>query len=245
MSRRAFIPVMVLCLALGAAAARADFYVVPVAPGAGTEIRSLPYTISSPGFYYIKRDLTSAGAGITVDASNVTIDLMGNSLVGPGSGGGCGVLFGGLVTNVEIRNGTVTNWGFIGIYGQDQEIAKSNRVINVRAIDNGDMGIDLLGRGHIIMNCTASYNGDHGINAGMGSTVRDNVAAHNDGAGILAGTGSNLTGNTTFRNDQHGIFSWGHSFIAQNASYDNSKEAPGTYANIHCETDCAWGLNYQ
>lgn len=69
------------------ALAIADFYVI--AGGGrmtGKEITSLPYTISSPGFYYITKDLTTTthGHGIHIQADNVTIDLMGFSLIGQG-----------------------------------------------------------------------------------------------------------------------------------------------------------------
>lgn len=56
----------------------AEFYVIPVGgPRVGTEIKSLPYTITTPGFYYLTKNLTATGTGITVNAGDVTIDLMG------------------------------------------------------------------------------------------------------------------------------------------------------------------------
>src|SRR5262249_38758199 len=53
-----------------------------------TPISSLPYTIISPGSYYVTTNLTgmSGAHGITVNASDVTLDLGGFSLIGgPGS----------------------------------------------------------------------------------------------------------------------------------------------------------------
>src|SRR5262245_28247040 len=49
-----------------------------------TAISSLPYTINTPGSYYLTKDLTGLAAqnGIMINSSNVTLDLRGFSLVG-------------------------------------------------------------------------------------------------------------------------------------------------------------------
>jgi hypothetical protein len=46
------------------------------------EITSVPYTISSPGIYYLARDITSTNpnANITLSASDVVLDLQGHTL---------------------------------------------------------------------------------------------------------------------------------------------------------------------
>jgi hypothetical protein len=57
----------------------------PGAPGStdsvrlpGTPISSLPYTINAPGSYYVTRNLSAvSGNGITINADDVTLDLMG------------------------------------------------------------------------------------------------------------------------------------------------------------------------
>ena len=49
-----------------------------------TPISSLPYTISEPGSYYVTGNLSSTGHGIVIEASGVTVDLMGFSLTGDG-----------------------------------------------------------------------------------------------------------------------------------------------------------------
>ena len=45
-----------------------------------TPISSLPYTISEPGSYYVTGNLSSTGSGIVIQASGVTVDLMGFSV---------------------------------------------------------------------------------------------------------------------------------------------------------------------
>ena len=53
------------------------------ADGVGTQITSLPYTISKSGFYYFGADLSTIGQGIAVTTvDNVTIDLMGFGIAG-------------------------------------------------------------------------------------------------------------------------------------------------------------------
>jgi hypothetical protein len=90
-------------------------------------ISSLPFTIDTPGSYYLTGDLTSTGHGIIVEADHVTIDLNGFSLIGSDSG-----IYSGIYmverSNVEIRNGTVT--GFKG-GGIDEWNGKGHRVISV------------------------------------------------------------------------------------------------------------------
>ena len=52
-----------------------------------TPISSLPYTIKVPGSYYLTGNLASTTNGIFIDASQVTLDLMGFTLSGDGGHG--------------------------------------------------------------------------------------------------------------------------------------------------------------
>ena len=84
---------------------------------------SAVYVIDQPGSYYFTGDITIDVAdkdGIRVDADDVTIDLMGFSLIGQGSGSGDGIRVIGTSSNVEIRNGTVFNHGSSGVWGGEQ-----------------------------------------------------------------------------------------------------------------------------
>jgi hypothetical protein len=112
-------------------------------PGGGP-IKSLPFTISGPGYYYLSNNLLYSGnstsPGITVLSDNVTIDLMGFTLTGPGNSSGVHGIYLGSSTfqpsNVEIRNGTITSFGW-GILGPISGIAGNTRVIGIRSINNG------------------------------------------------------------------------------------------------------------
>lgn len=156
--------------------ALADFYVI-AGGSVGTKINSVPYTISTPGFYYLDRNLTSTGNGIIVSSSNVTIDLMGFTITGPSGGGNYGISTEGTqeINNVEIRNGTITKF-LTGIYST---VSKNFRVINVRAIGNFMYGINLGGLGHMVKGCTISDNRDRGIRTCNSSLVVHNVVFNN------------------------------------------------------------------
>lgn len=183
---------------------------IPI-PGSSSPIGS--YDINNPGSYYLTGDRICSGYGIIVSADNVTIDLNGYQLIGPGSGSAYGVYM-RVKDNVEIRNGTVRNF-FRGIYESDSS-GKNHRVINLRAVSNGRDGIHLKGSGHLVKDCTAndngiSANGDiYGIYAGNGSTVSGNTVRNNGyGAssisifsiyGIYAGESCTVMNNTTSKN---------------------------------------------
>jgi parallel beta-helix repeat protein len=187
----------------------------------GTEITSLPYTISSPGFYYITQDLTSpeGSHGITITVDNVTLDLMGFSLIGPeGSGNFDGVHM-AWRSNNEIRNGTVMNFPRTGILNEWG--GGGHRVINIRAVNN-QTGIHLRHRDNLIKGCTAILNTYVGITSGIASTVTGNTTYNNGYSGIYAGEGSIVTGNTSYDNGSNGISTSNGTTVTGNAAYNNS-----------------------
>ena len=86
---------------------------------AQTPIASLPYTVSSGGNYYLTQNLTYSGAAgnaITVNASNVTIDLNGYQLFSPNSNNSVGI-YGNNVSNVSIKNGAIAGFTFAIEFG--------------------------------------------------------------------------------------------------------------------------------
>jgi parallel beta-helix repeat protein len=194
-----------------------------------TPISALPFTISAPGSYYVTGDLTLASTtshGITVTADNVTIDLMGFSLIGPGSGTGDGIFMNGR-SNVEVRNGTLRGFGRAGIYEVSSAAGKQHRVINVRVHANTSYGMRLLGDGHIVKDCTAGGNGSTGLNIGLGATVTGNTA-YNNGTGIFAAANSVVTHNTARANSGSGINAGTGSIIMHNTASNNGGFGIGT-----------------
>ena len=138
-----------------------------VSKEAAIPIVSVPYTISSPGIYYLANNIFShANAEITISASNVVLDLGGHTLqvsstdvciriqgqaFGPetvwtGSGRGS--------FNVTIQNGTLVNnvAGCIYIGGGHGCV-----IDHVSAISVGQCTLmDLMGANNRISNCTFS-----------------------------------------------------------------------------------------
>jgi len=144
-----------LVLNAGPGLAEEGFYVVGVGGiRVGTKITSLPYTILASGSYYLGNNLSAAtGAGIIVDANDVTLDLRGFCLGGNFSEDGIKILDNR--RNVEVRNGTLSGWNN-GINSNGG--CSGLRVIGVRA--NGNInGIILQGDGTQVKGCTASWGG--------------------------------------------------------------------------------------
>jgi parallel beta-helix repeat protein len=202
-----------------------------------TPISSVPFTISTPGSYYLTGDMNVTGTsdtGITVNASNVTIDLMGFMINGPGSGTGKGIYMNGR-QNVEVRNGTVRGFGNTGISEASAAAGRGHRVINMRVEDNGSTGIYLQGNegGHIVKDSQSLGNGGFGILVSNGSTVSGSVAANNFTYGIGTASGCTVTGNTAYQNGTVGIDVLAGSVVTENAAYKNGN------TGIHATTGCA------
>jgi parallel beta-helix repeat protein len=236
-----------------ASPAWADFYVVAVGGRpAGTEITALPYTITSPGFYFVTRNLSATGTAITVDASNVTIDLLGFCVTGPGkdSGANRGIDILASRANIEIRNGSLQSFGEYGIYATSS--ANNIRVMGMRVSDNKSYGMALHSNNNVVMNCSAYNNGGTGIYASYGSLVKGCQAEKNGGTGISTNYGSTVVGNvcqdnntgilvefgcsvldnTVYNNAQRGIIAWACSNISRNTAYMNGAE--GLNAGPNC-----------
>ena len=186
----------------------------------------IPLTINEPNSYYFAGNLKSnsvVGNAITIEADNVTIDLIGFELVGPGqqSGANYGIYMDGRY-NVEIRNGTVKEFGADGIceYNLDWK-GKEHRVINVRAITNGGYGIYLKGYAHLVKDCTVGKSSGGGMYIGHNSTVTGNTIFFNQNSGIYSEDGVTVPGNTVFKTQFCGIISGTGSTITSNTSYLN------------------------
>lgn len=179
------------------------------------------FRITQPGSYYLAGNMTgeASKAGIEIMCSDVTIDLNGFQMVGvPGSK--WGVVAGGLISGLTVRDGTIRGFGSSGITGTPTH----SRVQNVTVSDCGDFGINLgmggtvegcivqnightgilvtaLGR---ISNCVTSR-GATGILADVQTTVEGCRAFDNTGIGIRVDGGSIATNCTAYLNGSHGF----------------------------------------
>ncbi len=160
----------------------------PIAPA------TLPITINSAGSYYLTGNVTApsgytqSGISVSSSVSNVTIDLNGFTVTGV-SGSNSGIILGGGVSNVTIRNGTIRNWSSDGINGVGN---RNVRVENIRAISNGGGGIRVDVNG-VVSHCVADGNALTGI-AGTTSCLithcQSSGTSGSPGNGIQVGTGS-------------------------------------------------------
>jgi hypothetical protein len=207
MKKKLLLLAIVGAVLLSASPVLADdsFYVIGEGGAPGTKISSLPYEITTPGFYYVSGNLSCpSGNGITVSTDDVTIDLMGFRL--SGNGGGSGIIWYDHA-NIEIRNGTLRNWNS-GIYGYSSFVAGSvsNRAINVRC-QNNSVGIS-FGDNGIVRGCSIQ-GGTTGISGA--SLVANNAVYNCSLYGINTGSGT-ISGNTV-TNSATGIRSNGGSVI--------------------------------
>ena len=161
----------------------------PALPGC-TQIfqTDMPFLTNQSGCYVVMENLTGSvgSSGITINHDHVTIDLNGFNLIGvPDSIFG---IEGVSRRNITIINGTVRDWGNHGI---KTNATVGNLLKDLHVFNNGvsqppvsdGMGI-FAGLNSVIVNCTASNNNDHGIQAQRGSIIRECVAKNNGGIGI-------------------------------------------------------------
>jgi hypothetical protein len=199
----------------------------------------LPMTITSSGSYYLAEDIPAANGGITVNASNVTIDLMGFSFCG---GGASAVYVDASAKNVTVKNGTVCNWTACAIR---LEFSEDGMVLNVQAHNNhagicvgpysvvseclvseSDYQGYVLEHGSVITASTASDNGDDGIRCapigGGGSCTITGCSAYGNGAnGILTSLGSTIENCVAIGNSGDGISAGIGSTVRGNSSRFN------------------------
>ena len=152
-------------------------------------IDSLPFVITAPGNYRVCANLTGASGqtGITILASDVTLDGDGRTLTGvPGSFDG--VLVEGDRTNVRISNLALRNWGGHGVHAAFSDPACDS----VRCDKNGGDGFRI--RQGSLTDCTATDNDGSGVSARGGRTGHVSLLkrcdlSRNAGAGLVIAPG--------------------------------------------------------
>ena len=163
------------------------------------QVTTLPFTINSPGSYVLTSSLTgsSGSDGIIIDASDVTLELNGFSLVGV-----VGSLDGIRVTttskNVAIQNGMITSWGGIGLNAGGGP--EHQRLTDLSVNENGSHGIVIGSMSHV-MGLSACDNGGAAIRVeGVGNRV-DECHVTENGIGIeVVGVDNLIVRNSAFGN---------------------------------------------
>ena len=187
-----------------------------------TPIASLPFTITTPGSYYLARNLsaTADGGGITISADNVTIDLNGFALIGGGAGSVTGINAPAERKNIAIRNGTVRGWSAGGI-----RIPGTNGIFErLRVSDNtgGSVSAGLaVGSDVVIKDCVATNNSGPGIQTGNGATVTGCVASLNGSHGFALADSVTITDSTARDNSNSGISVLSKSTVSRCTATDN------------------------
>lgn len=162
--------------------------------------------ITKPGSYYLTANIDGEPglAGILIAASNVTIDMMGFSLIGvPQSLGG--IMVEVPRDNITIRNGVIRDWGESGIdLAFSGSSGTCSLIENVHSLNNKAFGIR-ANNDSIVRGCLVRSNPEAGISGGDNSLVESCIAVLNGAAGILAGTGSRISSCTAQQNTTDGI----------------------------------------
>jgi len=145
-----------------------------------TPITSLPFTINTPGNYYLPADLTgsaAAGAAITIVASQVYLDLNGRTIKDSIP---TNFAYGVLVFNqvdVTIQNGDIDGY-YIGVFfaPNSTDVNAKNTAQNLRLNNDGIGVFSLSGTSNWVKHCIID-GGDIGImfNQDSGSRAEDNI----------------------------------------------------------------------
>jgi hypothetical protein len=142
--------------------------------------------IDRPGAYQVGKVITATlrdlifipeifiPACIIITADFVTVDLGGNTIIGPGSG--LGITSAGNTRGIKVHSGSVTNFD-VGVYLD----GNSHTVEYVQGIGNRDGGISvgIAGAGHRAIGNVTNNNGFVGLIVNCPSVVVGNVATNN------------------------------------------------------------------
>jgi len=210
----------------------ADNYEIVLGNQLNLLLCEIPETLDWPCSVKLTGTLTCTSNGvdgITVNANNVTIDMNGHALVGPGASSGHGIYQDTDGRDLTVHSGKVVNWSGSakgGIYARGASV----HISRVQASTN-DYGI-YTGTGSTVSDCSAYSNSDDGIRTGNGSTISDCSAYGNDGYGIYAGYGNSIRGCAAYHNDSSGIHTGFGTTITECAAYLNG------YSGISAGADC-------
>jgi len=217
-------------------------------------IGSLPFPISWPGVYRLRGSLYTddpSTHGITIRSDNVTLDLGGHALLGPGkeaSSEASGIHVDAVYQNLVVRNGTIQDWpgcgvnGYFSMNSRYEElrcfrngvdglfVGGAALLARVSADENGADGFRLVG-GAGASRCTASSNGIDGFEVGDG-IVRECKAWNNQGNGIVGYSGARIEGNSCSSNQAAGITAFAGSTVCGNTCTLNSHD--GIWAENKC-----------
>jgi parallel beta-helix repeat protein len=197
-----------------------------------TPIPALPYVISSAGSYYLTSNLVSStGAGITVAADHVTIDLRGFAVIGLGQfGGNYPAIFApGPQVDLAVLNGSITLWSGEGV---SAALTRNSKLEELRVSTIGRSALD-IGDGSLVSECMVQSNCSYAVGVapaiwtGNHCTVKACVAQANSGPGISTGKGSVVVSCVANSNMNYGIVTGDESKVADCAASLNAATGNG------------------
>lgn len=231
----------------------------PLGPDTTPGDAEYTYIISESGSYYLSEDLIGEvdKHGIHIIASNVTLDLMGFSVRGPGRGTPRhGIQCTG-VNNIVVRNGIITQWDATGFEaGFTSPESRACVIESVTSSYNGEAGITLA-QDSVARNCITFSNETYGIHAQSGSRIEsctaneneldgivalgrcvvlNSLASDNHRMGISVGSNSTVRGSNASSNDSDGIKCSANCVVADNIAASSST-GNGITAGLGCRVE--------
>ena len=194
-----------------------------------TAITSVPLTISQSGSYYLTKNLTATGTAITVNADDVTIDLCGFKITGPGLWGSIYGIYSSGRKNIEVRNGIIKGFGYAGVYSGGSG-GMNCRVIGVTSADNAVYGIYMGGTKGIVKDCVV-YNNGTGLTGYLGGIYVQSYSVVS--GNIVYGNGNS----TPYNSIPYGIHTGAGCVVEDNKVYDNGINSAGAVQNIWVDDD--------
>ncbi|HVZ94739.1 MAG TPA: right-handed parallel beta-helix repeat-containing protein [Phycisphaerales bacterium] len=162
------------------------------------------FIITSSGSYYLTGDVTIplTKAGIQIGADNVTLDLNGFAIIGPGAGVAATAIYApGAARGITVKNGTIRSCAH-GVLLNNATLAMVSMVTVANCSNSGV----LVGSAGIVDRCIAVSCGAVGISAGNGSVITGCAAQSCTNGGILAaGPGVAVTGCSATQNTGPGF----------------------------------------
>lgn len=161
------------------------------------------FKITASGSYYLQGNVTgvSGKKGISVAASNVTIDLMGFTLSGA-AGSLDGIHMETGTSRLTLRNGTILGWDADGVDEADADAQEGNYE-NLRVTGNNGDGLRLDEK-CIVTNCKLEHNSGSGLSVDGRATIKNCTANDNNLIGFFFRGGSIQDSLASFNGD-HGI----------------------------------------
>lgn len=196
------------------------------------------FRIAAPGNYYLTADIVGefGKSGIKIEASNVTIDLMGFEMFGV-FGTEDAISGTQFLQGVTIRNGRISNWGDEGV---DLEFMSDvvvedltvtgcsgwgisgylNTAVRNCTVSACVIGININGNG-VITGCTVIENTSTGIDTGWGTHVAHCVSRDNGSHGYNIGNGCAVSDCTSMSNTGTGFYAGEGSSVTRCTSYQD------------------------